>query len=44
VHQVASADHALDLHLAEVAALPGAGGDRSHANDARSWQLKACHR
>ena len=41
VHEVATAGHALDLHLAEGAALTGARGDRSHGSHAQNGQLKA---
>lgn len=41
VHEVNAASHALDLHLAEGAALAGAWGDRSHGSHAQSRQLRS---
>ena len=41
MHQVAAAGHALNLHLAEGAALAGARGDCSHARASRRRQLRA---
>ena len=41
VHQIAAASHALNLHLAERAALTSAWGDCGHASHAQNGQLRA---